>query len=83
MLMTNKKIGTRLRQVLINDKRFEPERLREILQNDLYNTLTNYLDITPQDIFSRIDIENGEYVLRCKVKAKRVKVMGIIPEGEI
>lgn len=72
-----------MRQVLINDKRFEPERLRDILQNDLYSVLSNYLEIVPRDVLSRIDIENGEYVLRCKVRARRIKIMGIVPEEEL
>lgn len=72
-----------MRQVLINDKRFEPERLRDILQNDLYSVLSNYLEIAPRDVLSRIDIENGEYVLRCKVRARRIKIMGIVPEEEL
>lgn len=83
MLMQNKKNGSRLRQVLINDKRMDPSRLQEVLKNDIFEVLYQYLDIEPSAVKTQVDIEDGEYVLRCKVRAKRLKVMGFVPKEEV
>lgn len=82
MLMQNKKKANRLRQVLINDKRMDPSRLQEVLKNDIYEVLYQYMDIEPSAVKTRVDIEDGEYILRCKVRSKRIKVMGFVPREE-
>ncbi|MBR7091276.1 MAG: cell division topological specificity factor MinE [Clostridia bacterium] len=81
--MQNKKNGSRLRQVLINDKRMDPSRLQEVLKNDIFEVLYQYLDIEPSAVKTQVDIEDGEYVLRCKVRTKRLKVMGFVPKEEV
>ncbi len=69
----------KLRQVLINDKHFNPERLQEVLTCDIYKVLQNYMDLNKNDMLTRLDIdENGNYVLRCKVMCKRLKIMGLL-----
>ena len=60
---------SKLKQVLINDKHFNPERLNEVITGDLYKILQNYMEINRDDMLARIDIDDeGNYVLRCKVK---------------
>lgn len=69
----------KLKQVLINDKHFNPERLNEVLSCDIYKVLKNYMELDKDDMLTRIDIdESGNYILRCKVKCKRLKIMGLL-----
>ncbi len=69
----------RLKQVLINDKHINPERLNDVVSSDIFKVLQNYMDITKDDLLTRIDLdEQGDYVLRCKVKCKRLKIMGLL-----
>ena len=37
------------------------------------------MDVDKDDMLTRLDLdENGNYVLRCKVKCKRLKIMGLL-----
>ena len=83
MLSQKRGGGGRLRQVLINDKRMDPKRLEEVIKNDLFEVLYQYMDINESNVVTRVDIENGEYILRCKVSAKRIKIMGFVPREEL
>ena len=83
MLTQKKRIGNRLRQVLINDKRMDPKRLEEVIKNDLFELLYQYMDINQGNVRTKIDIENGEYILRCKVCARRIKMMGFVPREDV
>ncbi len=78
--MSNEPRGVqRLKQVLINDKHYNPDRLNDVLSSDIFKLLSNYMDITNADMLSKITIdEQGNYVLRCKVVCKRLKIMGLL-----
>lgn len=78
--MNNEPKGlAKLKQVLINDKHFNPERLNDVVSSDIFKLLQNYMEIDNSDMMSRIDLdEQGNYVLRCKVKCKRLKIMGLL-----
>jgi len=70
---------TRLNQILINDKFFNPTKLNELLNVEIYKTLSNFMEIGRENVATRLDIdEGGNYILRCKVTSKRLKVVGII-----
>lgn len=70
---------SRLNQILIKDKIFNPSKLNELLNVEIFKTLSNFMDIKREDVATRIDIdEGGQYVLRCKVVSKRLKVVGIL-----
>ncbi|MBQ8761862.1 MAG: cell division topological specificity factor MinE [Clostridia bacterium] len=70
----------KLKQVLINDKHFNPIRLNEIVKSEIFKVMQNYMEIDSDDIITKIDIDvNGSYVLKCKVRSNRLKVLGIIP----
>ena len=73
---------SRLRQVLINDKHFNPERLNAIISSDVYRVLENYFEVSPENVQARIDFdEQGNYIIRIKACSNRVKVLGILPEA--
>ena len=78
--MNNEPKGlAKLKQVLINDKHFNPERLNDVVSSDIFKLLQNYMEIDNSDMMSRIDLdEQGNYVLRCKVKCKRLRIMGLL-----
>ncbi len=70
---------TRLNQILINDKFFNLIKLNELLNVEIYKTLSNFMELKREDVATRIDIdERGNYVLRCKVSSQRLKVVGIL-----
>lgn len=70
----------KLKKVLINDKHQSPTRVNEILKSDVFAVLQNYMDISENDIISKIDLDqNGNYIFRCKAKATRLKTFGILP----
>ena len=70
---------SRLNQILINDKFFNPTKFNELLNVEIYKTLLNFMDIKREDVATRIDIdENGNYVFRCKIVCNRLKVVGLI-----
>ena len=70
----------KLKKVLINDKHFNPSRLNEILKSDLFNLLKDYMEISNDDIITKLEIdEDGDYIFRCKVRTKRLKMLGIMP----
>jgi len=70
----------KLQKVLINDKHFQPARLNDVVRSEIFKCLSNYMEISPEDILTNISIDaDGQYVLRCKVSCKRLKIMGILP----
>ncbi|MBO5102476.1 MAG: hypothetical protein J6C13_00105 [Clostridia bacterium] len=69
----------KLKQVLINDKHFNPTRFNELLTSDIFRVLQNYMEISKDELLSRIDIDaEGNYVFKCKVKCRRLKIVGLL-----
>lgn len=72
-------MDNRLMQVLISEKRFDSQKINNVLAGDIFRVLQNYMDIERDDVHTKLDLESdGCYVLRCKVKAKRIKIFGIM-----
>lgn len=70
---------TRLNQILVQDKFINPTKLNELLNVEIYKVLSHFMQITRDDVLTRLDIEcDGTYVLRCKVTCFRLKVVGLI-----
>lgn len=70
---------TRLNQLLINDKFFNPTKFNDLLNAEVYKVLSNFMEINRDDVLTRIDLDkNGNYVFRCKVECTRLKVVGLI-----
>ena len=69
----------RLMQVLISEKRFDSQKINNVLASDIFKVLQNYMDIERDDVHVKLDLDNeGFYVLKCKVNAKRIKIFGIM-----
>ncbi len=79
--MFGKIVGAeRLKKILINDKHFQPSRFNDLIKSEIFRCLSSYMEIAPENVMTNISIdEEGNYVLRCKVKCKRLKIMGILP----
>ncbi len=79
--MANLRGVDKLKKILINDKHFSPVRLNEVIKSGIYKVLGDFMEIEPQDILTNLSLEeDGDYVLRCKVRCKRLKIMGILPD---
>ncbi len=70
-----------LQSVLVSDKHFVPKNVEEILKSEVFKTLLNYLEIKPENAKANFDVaEDGDFLFFFKVKAKRLKIMGILPQ---
>ena len=77
--MNKKQTLNNLMQVLISEKRFDSQKIDKVLASDIYNVVKNYMEIDPQDIKTNLVLdEDGCYVWRCKVRARRVKIFGVV-----
>jgi septum formation topological specificity factor MinE len=76
------KIGVdRLKKVLISDKHFNPERIKEVIKSDILYILKNYTDVEADDLNFEIDVnEEGGYKINIDANCTRLKVLGSIPE---
>lgn len=61
---------------------FHKNTINELLRSEVFKVLDCYLELDKQRFFSDISIdENGEFVFRCKLFSKRLRVMGFLKEG--
>lgn len=79
-IFSNKKGIEKLKNVLINDKHVNPIRINDVLKSDVFSVLQNYMEITENDIITKIELDSGgNYVFRCKAISPRLKKIGILP----
>lgn len=70
-------LDERIKNMLISDKHFDTKDMIKVIRSDMYVLLSNYLEISPQDIFVNIKVNDyGEYELRLDVKTERLKIFG-------
>ncbi len=63
----------RLKKVLLQDKLSNPERLNEVLKEELLFVLSSYMDISPKNFKLYIGIsEGGGFDVYVKAKAERI-----------
>ena len=71
----------RLKKVLIADKHFNPERIKQVIKSDIYNILRDYFELTSDDIFVNLDItKDGQYHLILDATSNRIKIFGALPD---
>ncbi len=67
-----------LMKVLISEKRFDSKQIDKVIESDIYNVIKNYMEVDREDLKTQLVLEeDGSYVLRCKAKARRVKIFGV------
>ena len=53
--------------------------LNDLFKSEIFKTLSSYMEILKDKIFSDLCFdENGEYVFRCKIYAKRLKLLNLL-----
>ena len=71
----------RLKNVLISDKQFCPDRVQKVLKSDAYNMLFNYCDIEPENLQVKLEVlKDGSYSFVIKAQANRLKIFGSLPD---
>ncbi len=68
-----------LYQTFVNTRHINLDKINKIITQDVFDVLHSYMDIDSSDIVLRLDQdERGDFILRCKVKAKRLKIVGFL-----
>ena len=71
----------RLKNVLISDKQFNQKRLNKVLKSDAFVLLSNYCDLTPENLSVQVEILNdGKYKFCIVATSNRLKIFGSLPE---
>ena len=64
----------RLKNMLVSDKRENPERIKRVLKSELLNVLKNYFEIACEDLILDIIIrEDGKYDIQMNVISRAIK----------
>lgn len=72
----------RLKNVLISDKQFSPERLQKVMRSDVYAMLSNYCVLSPQDFSVAVEVQkDGTYKIDICAVCNRLKIFGSLPEA--
>lgn len=68
---------SRLKNVLSIDKNDNPIKITNVLKSDLIYLLSNYMEISPEDLDLVISVEQGGgYKLEVEAQVRRLKVLG-------
>lgn len=71
----------RLKHVLIADKHFNPERIKQVIKSDIYYVLLNYAHLKGDDIFVDIEITpSGAYHFKIDAISQNLKIFGALPD---
>lgn len=71
----------RLKNVLISDKHFNPEKIKEVVKSDMVSVLSSYADVnTDSLVFDIIVDDEGTYFIKLECFAKRLKIFGHLPD---
>lgn len=72
----------RLQNVLISDKQFSPDRIQKVLRSDVYNLLSSYCNLQPENLDVKITVQkNGDYVFSVTAVSNRLKMFGSLPDN--
>ena len=78
---TNQSAEERLKNVLISDKQFCPERIKKVLRSDAYNMLANYCNLEPENLIVDLEVaKDGTYIFNVSATANRLKIFGSLPD---
>ena len=69
----------RLKNVLVIDKQDNPLKIVKVLKSDILNVLSNYMDITNDDLDLTITVdEYGNFIFNAYSKVRRLKNLSAI-----
>lgn len=71
----------RLKNVLISDKQFCPDRVEKVLRSDIFTTLSNYCVLSPENLNVKIEVlKDGSYKFFVEAVSDRLKIFGSLPD---
>lgn len=71
----------RLKHVLIADKHFNPDRIKQVIKSDIYHVLENYAHINGDNIYVDIEITpSGAYHFKIDAISQNLKIFGALPD---
>lgn len=74
----------RLQNVLISDKQFSPQKVEKVLKSDLYDLLSNYATLKPDDVNIKVEVQkDGTYKFLMVAKSDRLKIFGSLPDDYV
>lgn len=77
-----KEDADRLKRVLIADKHFNPERIKQVIKSDIASILKNYAVLDAENLFIDIEINsNGSYHFKIDAIADNIKIFGALPDN--
>ena len=66
-------LNNRVKQILVNDKKDNPNKIAGLIKSEIFYILKNYMDIKLNDIDFNIGIDSfGKYVLTFSVESPRI-----------
>lgn len=69
----------RLKQVLFNDKKENPQKVLNIIKSEILYVLKNYMEIKAEDMDININLDEfGTYSLEISAKINRLKMVSSI-----
>ena len=72
----------RLQNVLISDKQFSPLKVEKVLRCDMFNLLSNYCSLSPENLNVKVSVEkDGSYLFSISAISNRLKIFGSLPES--
>ena len=73
--MNNKDLKNRLKNIIVADKKENPEKIERLLKSEIMNVLKNYFDITSEDVSLSILInDDGKYDLQINAISSFLKI---------
>ena len=71
---------SRLDNVIKNDKKVNPQYMKEVIKSDIFYLLNNYFDVEFSNIDISIDLnENNLYSININAIGDRMKAMQVLP----
>ncbi|MEG1499597.1 MAG: hypothetical protein RR400_00785 [Clostridia bacterium] len=69
----------RLKNVLVEDKKKNPEKVLSIINSDVRNAIENYVELFDDGIKSDFFIDENGVNIIIKIKGQRMKEIGFLP----
>ncbi len=71
----------RLKHVLIADKHFNPERIKQVIKSDIFHVMKNYARIDSDNVFIDLEISSsGQYHFKIDIVSDNLKIFGALPD---
>lgn len=79
MASIKEQVKSRAKQVLFADKLVSPNMFKETLKLESYNMLSQFMDITPQNLKISIVVEpTGQFKITMVAVANKIKPIGVV-----